>query len=315
MKLKLKTKFNEAKCKCLDIGHRNQHHVYTIGEHNIEETVEERDLGVLVTETLSPSHHIAKIVRKANQIVGMIRRIYEDRSKNNIVPLYKSLVRPHLEYCVQAWGPYLQQDINNIEGVQRRMTKMMREVEEEEYEQRLKKTKLMSLEMRRLRSDLIEVYKIMHNLEGLEREDFFPLRSAGRRGNRYTINGKLLESYLTMRKQRVKLGQTQSEWRELLKGVPQGSIIGPLLFNIFMNDMYYCINECQLYGYADDNTLSKAANDVESLTRSLESDAASTLSWFENNHVCHSAQVPSNCVGYEKSRNTQFPARKYNNQA
>ena len=179
--------FNEAKCKCLHIGHRNQHHVYTIGEHNIEETVEDRDLGVLVTETLSPSHHIAKIVRKANQIVGMIRRTYEDRSKSNLVPLYKSLVRPHLEYCVQAWRPYLQQDINNIEGVQRRMTKMMREVEEEEYEQRLKETKLMSLEMRRLRSDLIEVYKIMHNLEGLEREDFFPLRSAGRRGHRYTI--------------------------------------------------------------------------------------------------------------------------------
>ena len=155
----------------------------SIGDHNIEETVEER---MLITETLSPSHHIAKIVRKANQIVGMIRRTYEDRSKNNLVPLYKSLVRPHLEYCVQAWRPYLQQD-NNIEGVQQRMTKMMREVEEEQYEQRLKKTKLMSLEMRRLRSDLIEVYKIMHNLEGLEREDFFPLCSAGRRGHQYTI--------------------------------------------------------------------------------------------------------------------------------
>ena len=114
----------------------------------------------------------------------MIRRTYEDRSKNNLVPLYKSLVRPHLEYCVQAWRPYLQQDINNIEGVQRRMTKMIREVEEEEYEQLMKTTKLMSLEMRRLRSDLIEVYKIMHNIEGLKREDLFPLRSAGR----YVIN-------------------------------------------------------------------------------------------------------------------------------
>ena len=69
----------------------------------------------------------------------------------------------------------------------RRMTKVMREVKEAEYEQRLTKTKLMSLEIRRLRSDLIEVYKIMHNLEGLEREDFFPLRSAGRRGHQYTI--------------------------------------------------------------------------------------------------------------------------------
>ena len=123
---------------------------------------------MLITETLSPSHHIAKIVWKANQIVGMIRRTYEERSKNSLVPLYKSLVRPHLGYCVQAWRPYLQQDINNI-GVQRRMTKMMREVEEEEYEQRMKTTKLMSLEVRHL----IEVYKIMHNLEGFKREDFF----------------------------------------------------------------------------------------------------------------------------------------------
>ena len=177
--------FNEAKCKC----HHNQHHVYTIGDHNIEETVEERDMAVLITETLSPSHHIAKLVLKANQIVGMSKRTYEDRSKNNRVPLYKSLVRPHLQYtyCVQTWRPYLQQDINNIEGIKRRMTNMMREVEEEEYEQRMKKTKLMSLEMRRLRSDLIEVYKIMHNLEGLKREDFFPLCSAGRRVRQYTI--------------------------------------------------------------------------------------------------------------------------------
>ena len=53
-----------------------------------------------------------------------------------------------------------------------------------------------------------------------------------------------------------------------------------------MNDMYYFINECQLYGYVDYNTLSKTAKNVESLTRSLDSDAASTLSWFENNHMC-----------------------------
>ena len=52
-----------------------------------------------------------------------------------------------------------------------------------------------------------------------------------------------------------------------------------------MNDMHYFINECQLQGYADDNTLSKAAKNAESLTRSLESDATSTLSWFENNHM------------------------------
>ena len=66
--------FTEAKCKCLNTGHRHQHHLYTIGDHNIGETIEERDLGVLIAETLSPSHHIAKIVRKANQMVGMMRK-------------------------------------------------------------------------------------------------------------------------------------------------------------------------------------------------------------------------------------------------
>ena len=66
--------FNEAKCKLAYILATQINTTYTIGDHNIEENVEERDLGVLVTETLSPSHHIAKIERKANQIVGMTRR-------------------------------------------------------------------------------------------------------------------------------------------------------------------------------------------------------------------------------------------------
>ena len=180
--------FNASKCKCLHVGHANKRHVYTLGDQEITASSEERDLGVLMTENLSPSHHIAKIVKKANQVVGTIKRTYEDRSMKNLVPLYKTLVRPHLEYCVQAWRPYLQQDINNIEGVQRRMTKLMRGCEGDEYVHRLKRTKLISLEMRRLRSDLIEVFKIMHNMEGLKAEDFFKMRrNNGLRGHGFTI--------------------------------------------------------------------------------------------------------------------------------
>ena len=133
---------------------------------------EEKDLGVTVHQSLQSTSHCAKIVKKANQVLGIIRRTYDDKSKDNILHLYKSLVRPHLEYCVQAWRPYLQKDIDNIEKVQRRATKMIYGFSQL-YDERLTRSNLMTLELRRLRADLLEVFKIMHNLEGLNKEDFF----------------------------------------------------------------------------------------------------------------------------------------------
>ena len=137
----------------------NPKHQYTMGAQKIAHSTEEKYLGVVIS-------HSAQV----------------------IIALHKSLVRPHLEYCVQACRPHNQKDIDNLEGVQRRMTKMINGMGEDEYSVRLSKTKLLSLEMRRLRSDLIEVFKIMHNLEGVKREDFFQLRTAtGRRGHSLTI--------------------------------------------------------------------------------------------------------------------------------
>ena len=128
-----------------------------MGAQKIAHSTEEKDLGVVINQSLSPSHHIATCVSRANRIVGLIKRTYENKSKRR-------------------------------EQVQRRMTKMINGMGEDEYSVRLLKTKLLSLEMRRLRSDLIEVFKIMHNLEGVKREDFFQLRTAtGRRGHSLTI--------------------------------------------------------------------------------------------------------------------------------
>ena len=71
-----------------------------------------------------------------------------------------------------------------------------------------------------------------------------------------------MASYLTGRMQRVKISHSRSNWNPLTKGVPQGSILGPLLFNVFMNDMFYFIERCDLYNYADDNSIAKSAQTI-----------------------------------------------------
>ena len=117
--------FNTSKCKVMHVGHRNERAIYNMGNHRLEEVEEEKDLGVLIHRTLSVSNNCAVAVNKANQMAGHIYRTVTHKSIQTVVPLYKALVRPHLEYCSLVWSPYLKKDILSIEKVQRRVTKMI----------------------------------------------------------------------------------------------------------------------------------------------------------------------------------------------
>jgi ribonuclease P/MRP protein subunit RPP40 len=100
----------------------------------------------------------------------MSRRTLKNFSSNVVIKLYKCLIRPRLEYAVQAWRPHLQKDIDFIEEVQRRATKLVVGTKGMSYEERLKFLDMTTLETRRIRGDLIEVFEILKGIEDVKEE-------------------------------------------------------------------------------------------------------------------------------------------------
>jgi hypothetical protein len=104
-------------------------------------------------------------------MLGMIKVNITCRSKKVILPLYRSLVRPHLEYCVQFWNPSSIKDRNLLERVQRRATKLISGLQNQSYEDRLRECKLFSLKRRRIRGDMIQMFKIWKGIDRLSFSD------------------------------------------------------------------------------------------------------------------------------------------------
>ena len=160
--------FNEQKCKVLHLGKNNPGYDYFIKKGDdsycLETTTAVKDLGVIVDPLLNFDTHINSTIKKANRIAGLLVHTITNKTKEIMVPLFKALVRPILEYGNSVWSPYLKKHTESIEAVQRRFTKRIVGNHDLTYEQRLEKLNLPSLEFRRRRGDLIEVYKIVHKL-------------------------------------------------------------------------------------------------------------------------------------------------------
>ena len=126
--------FNFGKCKCLHTGHGNLDVNYKMGDTVLGTTAKEKDLGVTISADMKVSEQYGIAASKGNQILGK----HNIQGKKLIIPLYKAIVRPHLEYCIQAWRPYRKKDIDTLEHIQRRATKMIPELRYLSYKERLK---------------------------------------------------------------------------------------------------------------------------------------------------------------------------------
>ena len=154
------------KCKYLHIGKNLpwEEWKYDLGGTVVESSEEEKDIGVTIDRNLTFNKHISQKVKKANSMTAMLRRIFQHLDEKTFIPLYKTLVRTHIEYAHSAWAPFRAKDVDMIEAVQRRATKIIPGFANLTYEERLRKLKLPTLTYRRWRGDMIEVYKIIHGI-------------------------------------------------------------------------------------------------------------------------------------------------------
>ena len=190
---------------------------YTLGGVTLTRITAEKDLGVLVDESLSFDQHIAMKVKKANSVLAVIRKTFVKITKPILSNVFKGLVRPHLEYCNQIWHPSLVRQKKLIEDVQRRATRLMPSLRNLSYPERLRELNLPSLEYRRKRGAMIETFKLLKGLyDRAAFNEMFQFSESEHRGNKLHL--KSVKSRLRTRTNFLSI-RVVNDWNSLSENV------------------------------------------------------------------------------------------------
>ena len=205
--------FNEDKCRIMHVGPRNQSFPMYLRGKLLAGSAVERDLGVHIDSLLKFRQQAAAAVAKANQMLAIIRRSFVLIDETTLPLLYKSIVRPHLEYGNLVWGPFNRADQKAVERVQRRATRLVPSIRHLEYETRLRLLRLPSLYYRRRRGDMIHLYQMLHGGVDVPASQMLTLHIEGpTRGHSL----KLLKPHASSRIRRNAFAvRTINDWNEL----------------------------------------------------------------------------------------------------
>ena len=183
---KWEMRFNVGKCKVLHMGNKNPRNEYFLNGLKLESAEEEKDLGVWIGSSLKPTKQCATAAKAANFAMGQLLRSFHYRKKANLIPLYKTFVRPRLEFAASAWSPWNEGDIQTLEKVQERFIKQIPDVRGRTYEERLDSAGLTTLRARRQRGDAIETFKTLGGFNRVDRHAWFQIADENSRATRST---------------------------------------------------------------------------------------------------------------------------------
>ena len=182
----------------------------------LKEESDEKDLGIFVEANMKPSKQCTTAAKSANFALGQIQRAFHYRKKDHLVPLYKTFVRPKLEYASSAWCPWLEKDKKQLEKVQERLVRMISDVKGASYEEKLKDAGLTTLEKRRERGDVIQAFKTIKGFSRVEKDKWFTFESESARptrsNTRVTEEGEKRRQYV-MKTEAARLKTRKNSYR------------------------------------------------------------------------------------------------------